>query len=53
MKQLDFSKCFAAGAYCAPTVELCEVVAERGFQASLPGTTINPWESDNDASIQF
>ena len=35
MKQLDFSKCLAVGTYCTPTVELCEVYAEKGYSLSF------------------
>lgn len=35
MKRLDFIKNLAEGGYMAPSVEVCEVVAELGFQASL------------------
>ena len=38
--------------YTAPMVEVCAVKAERGFEASMPGVTINPWEREED-SLQF
>ena len=38
--------------YTAPEVEVCSVKAERGFEASMPGVTINPWEREED-SLQF
>ena len=47
MKQLDFSKCFAAGVYCAPTVELCEVYAEKGYSASLTSGAIEDATTEN------
>lgn len=38
--------------YNAPSITLCEVKVEAGFEASLPGVTISPWESDDD-SLEF
>ena len=38
--------------YTAPMEEVCSVKAERGFEASMPGVTINPWEREED-SLQF
>ncbi len=35
MKQLDFLKNLAGGGYAAPTFEVCDIVAEKGYQASL------------------
>jgi hypothetical protein len=35
--------------YCHPTIESLDVVCERGFEASLPGVTIDPWGSDDDS----
>lgn len=40
------------GDYTAPEMEVCLVKAERGFEASMPGITIKPWESDDD-SLEF
>lgn len=38
--------------YEAPNFDVVETVVERGFEASLPGASINPWESDDD-SLEF
>ena len=38
--------------YVAPELELISVVVEKGFEASVPGVTIDPWESDDD-SLEF
>ena len=38
--------------YTTPEVEVCSVVVERGFEASMPGVTINPWEREED-SLEF
>lgn len=38
--------------YNTPLITLYEVKVEAGFEASLPGTEIAPWESDND-SLEF
>ena len=35
MKRLDFSKSFMGGGYTTPSVEVCDIVAEKGYQASL------------------
>ena len=40
------------GGYTAPEVTLYSVKVESGYQASMPGVTINPWESEGD-SLQF
>ena len=40
------------GVYTAPEVSIYSVEAERGFEASLPGVTINPWEREED-SLEF
>ena len=46
------TKILRGGEYAAPEMEICLVKAERGFEANMPGITINPWESDND-SLEF
>lgn len=38
-----------ASNYRYPTIEILNVVCERGFEASLPGVTIDPWGNDNDS----
>ena len=38
-----------ASNYSYPTIETLNVVCERGFEASLPGVTIDPWGNDNDS----
>ena len=38
--------------YTTPEVNVCMVKAERGFEASMPGVTINPWEREED-SLEF
>ena len=40
-----------AEGYKAPSIEIHAVKVEAGFEASVPGVTINPWESDNDSLI--
>lgn len=40
MKQLDFVKSFAGGGYATPTVEVCDIVAEKGYSASLSSGVI-------------
>ena len=40
------------GAYTAPEVKVCSVMVESGYEASMPGVTIKPWEGEND-SLQF
>ena len=34
MKRLDFSKSFMGGGYTTPSVEVCDIVAEKGFVVS-------------------
>lgn len=46
------TKTLREGEYTAPELDVCSVAAEQGFTASMPGVTINPWESDND-SLEF
>ena len=38
--------------YTTPMVEVCSVKAERGFEASMHGVTINPWERE-DGTLEF
>lgn len=38
--------------YEAPNFDVVLAVVERGFEASMPGVTINPWESEDD-SLEF
>ena len=38
--------------YEAPNFDVVLAAVERGFEASLPGVSINPWESDGD-SLEF
>ena len=38
--------------YTTPKVNVCLVKAERGFEASMPGVTIKPWEPEDD-TLQF
>lgn len=49
MKNIKLSR---GGEYTAPAMEVCLVVAERGFEASMPGVTINPWEREED-TLEF
>lgn len=37
------------GGYATPSIDIYSVKVEAGFEASLPGVTISPWESDNDS----
>jgi hypothetical protein len=46
------TKNFVGKEYAVPTIETYSVNVEQGFQASVPGVTINPWESDND-TLEF
>ncbi len=36
------------GEYATPSIDIYEVRVEAGFEASMPGVTINPWESEGD-----
>lgn len=38
--------------YEAPNFDVVLAVVERGFEASMPGVTITPWESEDD-SLEF
>ena len=38
--------------YTTPEVNVCMVKAERGFEASMPGVTINPWERE-EGTLEF
>lgn len=49
MKKLTHNLNIKEGFYNTPSVDIVEVVAERGFEASIPGVSISPWESDNDS----
>lgn len=40
------------GAYTAPELDVCSVKVESGFEASMPGVTINPWERE-DGTLEF
>lgn len=48
MKMTVNSKIFGGGKYNAPEIEMYESVVERGFEESIEGVAINPWEIDND-----
>ena len=37
--------------YEAPNFDVVLAVVERGFEASLPGVSINPWESEDDSLV--
>lgn len=37
------------GLYSKPSVYIVDVATERGFEASIPGVSISPWESDKDS----
>ncbi len=37
------------GGYDSPSIDICNVKVEAGFESSLQGITISPWESDNDS----
>ena len=37
--------------YEAPNFDVVLAVVERGFEASMPGVTINPWESEDDSLV--
>ena len=51
MSKLTINTISSEGIYFAPSIDLCEVKVEAGFEASMPGVTINPWESDDDSLI--
>ena len=38
--------------YEAPNFDVVLAAVERGFEVSMPGVTINPWESEDD-SLEF
>ena len=38
--------------YTAPAIKSIEVVAERGFEASMPGVNIAPWETE-EGTLEF
>ena len=38
--------------YEAPNFDVVLAVVERGFEASMPGVSINPWEREDD-SLEF
>lgn len=38
--------------YEAPNFDVVLAAVERGFEASMPGVKINPWESEDD-SLEF
>ena len=37
--------------YEAPNFDVVLAVVERGFEASMPGVSINPWESEDDSLV--
>lgn len=37
--------------YEAPNFDVVLAAVERGFEASMPGVTINPWESEDDSLV--
>ena len=49
MKKLIHNSIIKGGGYCTPSIDVVEVAAEAGFEASLPGVSISAWESDNDS----
>ena len=51
MSKLTNNTIIGGGIYTAPSIDLYEVKVEAGFEASMPGVTINPWESDDDSLI--
>ena len=51
MSSLTINSTIAKAAYTTPSIDLYEVKVEAGFEASMPGVTINPWESDDDSLI--
>lgn len=40
------------GAYAAPEMQLCSIKVEAGFEASMPGVTIDPWERE-EGTLEF
>ena len=52
MKKSINNKSINEGAYATPSIEIYAVRVEAGFEASMPGVTINPWESDDD-TLEF
>ena len=51
MSSLTINSTIAKATYTTPSIDLYEVKVEAGFEASMPGVTINPWESDDDSLI--
>jgi hypothetical protein len=47
MRKLDFVKSFMEGGYTTPSVEVCDIVAEKGFSASLSSGVIEDAETDD------
>ena len=45
---MKYTKNLKAVAYTTPEVNVCSVMVESGFEASMPGVTINPWEREED-----
>ena len=48
MKTTVNSKIFGGGKYNAPEIEMYESVVERGFEESIEGVAINPWDTDDE-----
>lgn len=40
------------GTYAAPEMQLCSIKVEAGFEASMPGVTIDPWERE-EGTLEF
>lgn len=38
--------------YSTPSIKAIDVIAERGFEASMSGVTISPWETE-DGELEF
>ena len=51
MNSLTNNSIVRVDGYSTPSIDLYEVKVEAGFEASMPGVTINPWESDDDSLI--
>lgn len=49
MNKLTINASINERGYNAPSVDIQNVEVERGFEVSMPGITVTPWESDNDS----
>jgi hypothetical protein len=50
---MNYTNNLKKAVYTTPKVAICSVAVEAGFQASMPGVTIKPWEPETDDSLEF